>query len=618
MPSQSSRMSRSSDSTAVSGPSSSTPSMDMNTQLAPLPETRKRSRNLDLDLDSDNEESQARRVRAGNSNPIEDIESGMAIDTPARNLMAPPHSRRSRICSGRCKMSRQEQEQISSTFANIGAPSQAPAQSAPVNSPSRANHTVQASTTCQSHESTSQRHSYEETSDYDADTNGDERPSKRRRGARHNSGHTSTFPIENRNSEAVASPTSNEASVVEHQGSETASSPVSSVLLAIEAPPNQIASTRGDTPYIDLTLEDSSDEEEDDAALPPAPSVLPAVQAPSIRNIQSNANPTFVDLTFEDSSDEEESAATMSQAYIGNRIVWRSVGYEDDVEFSRQLAVLGTSGNVRDILCVHIVFILTQFLNLPAPLRHQTTFLEAELRCMMGDEMNWMAPMSTDKFCTQKSVDEQETCSICLENLEGEESIKWCRGQCGKNFHLQCIWTWANTNFQDGQPDITCGNYRAPWIWIGRQLSSFIEGMWNWQFGIRYNEAGYRPLSELLRKDVSREGYFNVAELLRIDKTVEDDAGARQSYQREVDRWRVEMVRRPTTLTEEVCAFIDRYHPEVYDDVGDEFSNESNDGNCPRAIRVLETVEIVETNVGRVLQGFPAIDSEFSRDLHLL
>ncbi|KAF5869689.1 putative ring finger domain protein [Botrytis fragariae] len=669
MSSQSSRMSRSSNSTAVSSSSSTTPSMDIDTRLAPLPETRKRSRNSDLD--SDDEEPQAQRVRAGDSNSIDNIESGMAIDAPARSVMAPTHSRQSRIRSGRSTMSRQEQEQISSTFANIGAPSQTPAQSVLVSSPSRANHTVQASTTRQSPESTPQSRLYEEISDYDADTSGDERPSKvRRRGEGQNSVHTRAGPVETWNSGAIAPPASNEASVVEHQGSETASSPVSSLLLAIEAPSNQNALMRRDTPYIDLTWEDSSDEEENDAALPPAPSVLPAVAAPPVQNSQPNAAPKFVSLMFDDSSDEEESAATMSKAYIGDRIVlveekrlepflpeptvkfqrlledaqtqklhcldkWYSVGYEDDVEFSRQFAVLGTSCNVyvviigkrpncncyegnRGILCVHIVFILTQFLNLPAPLRHQSAFLEAELRCMMGDEIDWMGPVSTDKFCTQKSVEEQETCSICLENLEGDGSITWCRGQCGQNFHLQCIWTWADTNFRDGQPDITCGNCRAPWIWIGRQLAGLIEGVWNWQFGIHDDDAGYRSLSKLLDRDVSKEGYFNVAELLGIYETVDDDAEARQRYQRVVDRWRVEMVRRPTTLLEEVYDFIVRYHPEVYSDVDDVFSDESIDEDNPRAIRLLETVDFVETNVERVLQGLPTIDSEYTRDLHLL
>ncbi|KAF7940602.1 uncharacterized protein EAE97_006788 [Botrytis byssoidea] len=445
-------------------------------------------------------------------------------------------------------------------------------------------------------------------------------------------------------------------SVVEHQVLETASSPISRMLLTIEAPSDQIASTRRDTPYIDLTLEDSSDEE-DAAALPPAPRLLPVVQAPSVRNTRPNAKPTFVDLAFDDSSDEGERTATMSQAYIGDRIVlveekrlgpflpepttsfrnllenartqelhclnkWHSPEHKDDVKFSRQLAVLGTSGNVymviikkkpecncyegiEDMLCVHIVF----FLNLPAPLRHQTTFLEAELRCMMGDEINWMGPVSTDKFCTQKSVEEQETCSICLENLIDNDSIAWCRGQCGKNFHKECIWTWDETNFQDGQPDITCGNCRAPF---------FIETAWNLQYDIDYKEAGYRSLSELLKREVSVEGYFNVAELVGIEETMEDDAEAHRSYQKVAHRWRREMAGRSTTLLGEVVDFICRYHPGVYDNFDDGFSDESSDDNSPRAIRGLELMKYVEMNVGRVLQGLRAIDSEVFRDSHLL
>ncbi|TGO27985.1 hypothetical protein BPAE_0034g00650 [Botrytis paeoniae] len=474
MPSLLSRMSRNSNSTAVSGSSPSTPSMDMNTQLAPLPETRKRSRNLDLNLDSDNEEP------------------------PARNVMAPPRSRQSRIRSGRHTMSRQEQEQISSTFATIGAPNPAAAQSTPTSSRSRANHAVQASTTHRSHESTSQRRS-------------------RRRGARHNSVHAPAVPIENRNSESVVPPASNEASVIENQGPETASSAVSSVVLAIEALSNQIALTRRDTPYIALTLGDSSDEEGNDAALPPAPSVFPAVAAPPVQNSKPNADRKFFDLTFEDSSDEEESAATMTQAYIGDRIVL--------VEEKR----------------------LEPFL-----------------------------PEPTIKF--QRLLEDARTQK------------------------LHCLDKWYSVGY-------------AVLGISGNVYTVIIEGS---QFAIVMKAEEIYSAFTLSLRDVSREGYFNVAELLGIDKTVEGDAEARQSYQREVDRWRVEMVRRPTTLLEEVCDFIVRYHPEVYSDVGDVFCDESNDDNSPRAIRVLETMEIVEMNVERILQGLPTIDSEFTRDLHLL
>lgn len=236
---------------------------------------------------------------------------------------------------------------------------------------------------------------------------------------------------------------------------------------------------------------------------------------------------------------------------------------------------------------------------------------------MMGDEINWMGPVSTDKFCTRKSVEEQETCSICLEDLKAHESIVWCRGQCGKNFHLECILNWAETNFQDGQPDITCGNCRAPWIWVGRQLRFLIESAWNLQYDIDYKEEGYLNLSELLKRDVSEEGYFNVAELVGIDDTVEDDAEARQSYQLLVDKWRLEMARRPTTLLEEVVNFICRYHPQVYDNDDDEFSDESNDDNSPGALIVMERVKYAEMNVERLLQGFLPIDSEVFKDLHL-
>ncbi|TGO67992.1 hypothetical protein BOTNAR_0032g00370 [Botryotinia narcissicola] len=539
--------------------------MDIDTQLGPLPEIRKRSRNLDSD--SDEEEPQAQRARNDNPNSIPTFESEMAIDTPARNVMVPPRRMHPRVRFGRRMMSRQKQEQISSTFANIGAATPTPnsnlnpnpTQLAPVSSLPRVNRIVQASTTRQSPASTSQSRLYEEISDYDADTHENKRPPKRRRDERQNSVHTPDVPTEDWNGGIV---------------SETTSSPISGALLAIETPPNQIASTRIDTPYIDLTLEDLSDEEED-AVLPAARSVLPTVQAPSVLNNQPHAKPTFVDLTFDDSSDDGERTTTMSQAYIGDKIVlveekslepflpkpttrfrnlledartqklhrlnkWHSPEHKYDVEFSRQLAVLGTSGNV------------------------------------------YMAIIKKKPECN------------CYEGIED----------------ILCV----HIVF-DGQLDITCGNCRAPWVWVGRELSFFIETAWNLQYDIDYKEAGYRSLSELLKSEVSEEGYFNVAELVGIAKTMEDDAEAHRSYQRVVHRWRLEMAGRSTTLLEEMGNFIYRYHPTVYDGVDDGFSDESNDGNSPRA---MELGKYVEMNVGRVLQGLRAIDSEVFRDLHLL
>ncbi|KAF7946397.1 hypothetical protein EAE96_009395 [Botrytis aclada] len=306
-------------------------------------------------------------------------------------------------------------------------------------------------------------------------------------------------------------------------------------------------------------------------------------------------------------------------------------GFEDHVEFKRKFDVLGTSGNVyfvtigkkpscncfdgrSDILCVHIVFILTQFLNLPAPLRHQSAFLEAELRGMMGYEIDWMAPLSTDKFCTRKSVEEQEICPICCESLEGSGTITWCRGQCGKNFHLDCIWNWAQTNFDSEQPDLTCPNCRAPWVWIDCQLREFIEEMSNWKLGIRYKEAGYRFWNELTSRDVSKEGYFNVAELLGIDRTVEDDAEVheilRRSWQRDVDRWRVKMATRPTILSEGVNNFLEFYYPELMDYLRNKLFSESNDFNSPRANRTRNAMDVTEMNVRRALLGFPVIETD--------
>ena len=36
----------------------------------------------------------------------------------------------------------------------------------------------------------------------------------------------------------------------------------------------------------------------------------------------------------------------------------------------------------------------------------------------------------------------EEKCSICLEDMNHEQSLSWCRSQCGQSFHANCIGIW--------------------------------------------------------------------------------------------------------------------------------------------------------------------------------
>ena len=46
-------------------------------------------------------------------------------------------------------------------------------------------------------------------------------------------------------------------------------------------------------------------------------------------------------------------------------------------------------------------------------------------------------------------------CSICCENLVDGSNVTWCRGQCGQNFHEDCIDSWLDTQ-ADNTGRTTC------------------------------------------------------------------------------------------------------------------------------------------------------------------
>ena len=51
-------------------------------------------------------------------------------------------------------------------------------------------------------------------------------------------------------------------------------------------------------------------------------------------------------------------------------------------------------------------------------------------------------------------------CEICLLDMLNGEAITWCRAQCGKNFHHDCIQRWVN----EEEFTNSCPNCRAQWV----------------------------------------------------------------------------------------------------------------------------------------------------------
>ncbi|KAJ3046888.1 hypothetical protein HK097_000432 [Rhizophlyctis rosea] len=93
----------------------------------------------------------------------------------------------------------------------------------------------------------------------------------------------------------------------------------------------------------------------------------------------------------------------------------------------------------------------------------------------------------------RRSVEEDELCQICYETFEdGEEAggkLEWCRGECGKNFHKDCIKQWKSQCQKDQKP-IACPNCRTDWVdEIAKKTSAG---------GVEYNEEdGYVNLGKL-------------------------------------------------------------------------------------------------------------------------
>lgn len=66
----------------------------------------------------------------------------------------------------------------------------------------------------------------------------------------------------------------------------------------------------------------------------------------------------------------------------------------------------------------------------------------------------------------RKVVEAGDECAICYEELStnsaAEESMAWCRAQCGSNLHLQCFQQWSQHARSKSLP-VQCPLCRANW-----------------------------------------------------------------------------------------------------------------------------------------------------------
>ncbi|KAJ3033859.1 hypothetical protein HDV00_005708, partial [Rhizophlyctis rosea] len=170
----------------------------------------------------------------------------------------------------------------------------------------------------------------------------------------------------------------------------------------------------------------------------------------------------------------------------------------------QEFRVLGSTGNVYTVtishllscdcpdsqkgnLCKHILFIFLKVLRCP-PDDHrvyQTALLTTELTDLFQtapqiDTPDVLANAAVRRAAsgasevdfepggpTRRSIEEDDTCPVCYDTMtEAEErggKLVWCRAQCGKNFHKECLKMWKKQCQKDHKP-ITCVQCRATWV----------------------------------------------------------------------------------------------------------------------------------------------------------
>lgn len=101
----------------------------------------------------------------------------------------------------------------------------------------------------------------------------------------------------------------------------------------------------------------------------------------------------------------------------------------------------------RKLTCKHIYFVLLRVLKLS----NINTFTDQEL-------INILSNINIDNtICVDKQImdkynklptkkDDEESCPICLEDINNGEDIEFCKSVCGKCVHKLCFDLWCTKN----------------------------------------------------------------------------------------------------------------------------------------------------------------------------
>ncbi|RYH27809.1 RING finger domain-containing protein [archaeon] len=129
--------------------------------------------------------------------------------------------------------------------------------------------------------------------------------------------------------------------------------------------------------------------------------------------------------------------------------------------------------------CVHLAFCIIKVLKVPKehPLSHQTSLTDNELdlllsgtlarhtqaravaRSLHPQEPNSPPKPKADAGTVPRQalseVEEENTCTICQDDMKSDQPLTWCRHGCGNNFHAQCMMKFAGHKISNKQ-DPSC------------------------------------------------------------------------------------------------------------------------------------------------------------------
>lgn len=180
--------------------------------------------------------------------------------------------------------------------------------------------------------------------------------------------------------------------------------------------------------------------------------------------------------------------------------------------------VLGSTGNIYNVhigtipscscpdhakgnLCKHILFTVLKVVGLDhgSNLVYQAALLDTELEQMFSTMTNRRVggrdimananvrktyaslttgakePTDTDGGVQQKSLEEDNACPICFDDMASGNQVTYCRAACGTNFHADCIRRWLGQS--SGNP--SCPNCRSPWQQSTKGAPNMKEGYTN-------------------------------------------------------------------------------------------------------------------------------------------